>query len=82
MKGDKLYLEISLPVAMGPLTINVEAVFGSKIATGISQVTDNGKAAVEGIYSIDGRRLNGMEQGRVNIIRRADGTSVKVLKKH
>lgn len=82
MKGDKLYLEISLPVAMGSLTINVEAVFGSKIATGISQVTDNGKAAVEGIYSIDGRRLNGMEQGRVNIIRRADGTSVKVLKKH
>lgn len=81
MKDDRLYLEISLPVAIMGSTINVEAVFGSKIATGVSSVVAGPENAVEGIYSIDGRRLESMENGRINIVRRADGTSVKVMKK-
>jgi hypothetical protein len=38
------------------------------------------KPAVEAIYNIAGQRMNGMSKG-INIIKKADGTTIKVLKK-
>lgn len=81
MKGDKLYLEISLPVNIMGGTINVEAVFGTKLTSGISSPVGNVNAGVEGIYTLDGMRQDTMKKGCINIIRRADGKTVKVLKK-
>ena len=81
MKGDKLYLEISLPVNIMGGTINVEAVFGTKLTSGISSPVGNASAGVEGIYTLDGMRQDTMKKGCINIIRRAGGKTVKVLKK-
>lgn len=81
MKGGKLYLEISLPVNMAGSTINVEAVFGTKLTSGVSSAVTDAAADVKGIYTLDGTRRNTMKKGCVNIIRRADGRTVKVLKK-
>ncbi|MFA4047134.1 hypothetical protein HPS54_00275 [Prevotella sp. PCHR] len=81
MKDGKLYLEISLPVNIMGGTINVEAVFGTKLTSGVSSVVAGGNDEVKGIYSIDGKRLDTMKKGAINIIRRVDGKTVKVLKK-
>lgn len=81
MKGDKLYLEISLPVAIFGATINVEAVFGTKTTTGISAITGNSDAAVTGTYGIDGTSADVMRKGNIYIVRRSDGKTVKVLKR-
>lgn len=79
MKDDKLYLNLSIVALEGIVT--VDAVFGDNnfIPTGIDNVTttDNG---VEAIYDLSGRKLNEMQKG-INIVRKADGTTVKVLKK-
>lgn len=80
MKGDKLYMDMDISAMGGAIT--VEAVFGDNdfTSTGISRptiVVDNG---VEAIYDLNGRKLNEMQKG-INIVRKADGTTVKVLKK-
>ena len=85
MKGDKLYMDMDISAMGGAIT--VEAVFGEAVfgdndftSTGISRptiVVDNG---VEAIYDLNGRKLNEMQKG-INIVRKADGTTVKVLKK-
>ena len=80
MKGDKLYMDMDISAVGGAIT--VEAVFGDNdfTSTGISRptiVVDNG---VEAIYDLNGRKLNEMQKG-INIVRKADGTTVKVLKK-
>ena len=76
--GDKLFMDMSISAIMG--MISVEAQFeGASTSTGIEHVTtpDNGE---EAIYDLSGRRLNEMQKG-INIVRKADGTTVKVLKK-
>lgn len=50
------------------------------VPTGISRPTTTTDNGVEAIYDLSGRKLDGMKKG-VNIIRKADGTTVKVLKK-
>ena len=81
MKDGKLYLEISLPVNIMGGTINVEAVFGTKLTSGVSSVVAGGNDEVKGISSIDGKCRDTMKKGAINIIRRVDGKTVKVLKK-
>jgi len=81
MKGDKLYLEISLPVTIFGSTINVEAVFGTKQTTGISSVLNKTDDVSATLYSIDGTPADAVRKGNVYIKRRADGKTVKVLKR-
>lgn len=81
MKGDKLYLEISLPVNMMGSTINVEAVFGTKETTGISSVSDDKNAEVTAIYGINGASTDIMRSGNIYIMRMSDGRTVKMLKR-
>ena len=75
MTANKLNVKILLPLA------NVTVLFGEDyITSGIDSpaaTVDNG---VEAIYDLSGRKLNEMQKG-INIIRKADGTTVKVLKK-
>lgn len=79
MKGDKLYLDLNI-TAMS--VIKVHAVFGDNnfTTTGIDKVTTTTDNGVESIYDLNGRKLNEMQKG-INIVRKADGTTVKVLKK-
>lgn len=65
--------------------VNVIVIFGEDyieehLATGISSVTTTTDSCVEAIYDLSGRKLNEMQKG-INIVRKADGTTVKVLKK-
>lgn len=61
---------------------NVTVVFGEEyITAGIDTVTVTPNASgVDEIYDLSGRKLNSLQKG-VNIVRKADGTTVKVLKK-
>ena len=71
----KLNVKIELPAA------TVTVLFGEDlIAAGISRPTTTTDNGVEAIYDLSGHKLDGMKKG-VNIIRKADGTTVKVLKK-
>lgn len=75
--SEKMYAEIGINY-MGMLQVDV--VFGSKETTGINTVNASGNSDVEAIYDINGNKLNDMQKG-INIIRKADGTTIKVLKK-
>ena len=77
-KDNKLYALITLPVELMGEVINVKAVFGENPIDGINAVTTtaNGTTAV---YTIDGVRINGLQRG-LNIVRTADGKTVKVMK--
>jgi hypothetical protein len=78
-KDDKLYAEISLPVAMDEDDVmDVFAVFGEKFATGINSV----KAANSNIriYNASGMLMNQMQRG-LNIVKNSDGKTIKMLKK-
>ena len=62
-------------------TFTVEVYYGASIPTGIDQITTTPNASgVDEIYDLSGRKLNEMQKG-INIVRKADGTTVKVLKK-
>lgn len=76
MTDDKLNVKIDLPDA------EVSVLFGSDyITSGIDNVTVIPNASgVDEIYDLSGRKLNEMQKG-INIVRKADGTTVKVLKK-
>lgn len=74
IENGKMYAEINIPLNA---TVTVNVVFGSKTDTGITTVTTAGK---ETIYGINGHKLSNTQKG-LNIIRKADGTTVKVLKK-
>lgn len=79
-KDDKLYAEISLPVALDEDdVIDVDAVFGSKFATAISGVKADANAQTR-VYTIGGVQTSRMQRG-INIVVGADGKTVKVLKK-
>lgn len=78
VEGGKLYAEISLPVTMGEATLKVDSVFGKKSETAINGVVA-GKTAPAAVFNATGARQNGLQKG-LNIVRTADGKTVKVLK--
>lgn len=78
VEGGKLYAEISLPVTMGEETLKVDCVFGKKSETAINGVVA-GKTAPVAVFNTTGARQNGLQKG-LNIVRTADGKTVKVLK--
>lgn len=72
-------LNFKIDIDLGNMKINV--LYGSDyIAAGIDKVTTTTDNGVESIYDLNGRKLNEMQKG-INIVRKADGTTVKVLKK-
>ena len=78
-KDDNLYAEISLPVELGEDVMDVYAVFGEKPATGINGIENNANTTVTGIYNASGMKLQKMQRG-LNIVRTADGKTVKIMK--
>ena len=78
VEGGKLYAEISLSVPMGEETLKVDCVFGKKSETAINGVVA-GKTAPVAVFNATGARQNGFQKG-LNIVRTADGKTVKVLK--
>lgn len=78
-KDDDLYAEISLPVELGEDVIDVFAVFGEKPATGINGIENNANTTVTGIYNASGMKLQKLQRG-INIVRTADGKTVKIMK--
>lgn len=79
IEGDKLFMNMSISALRGSMTVGVEFE-GTSTSTGIDNVTTTTDNGVEAIYDLNGRKLNEMQKG-VNIVRKADGTTVKVLKK-
>lgn len=57
-------------------TVNVKGV-----STGIDKVETTTENGVQAIYTIDGRQVSTMDAKGIYIVRKADGTTVKVLKK-
>lgn len=78
VEGGKLYAEILLSVPMGEETLKVDCVFGKKSETAINGVVA-GKTAPVAVFNATGARQNGLQKG-LNIVRTADGKTVKVLK--
>lgn len=81
VEGGKLYAEISLLVKMGGEggeELKVDCVFGKKSETAINGVVA-GKTAPVAVFNATGARQNGLQKG-LNIVRTADGKTVKVLK--
>ena len=78
VEGGKLYAEISLSVPMGEETLKVDCVFGKKSETAINGVVA-GMTAPVAVFNATGARQNGLQKG-LNIVRTADGKTVKVLK--
>ena len=78
-KDDDLYAEITLPVELGDDVMDVYAVFGEKPATGINGIENNANTTVTGIYNASGMKLQKMQRG-LNIVRTADGKTVKIMK--
>ncbi len=84
MTDDKLIADINIDydiLGMGnpDYIMHIKVAFGY-IPSGISGVTTTPGDGEEAIYDLSGRRLNEMQKG-INIVRKADGTTVKVLKK-
>ena len=50
-------------------------------ATGITSATAKTVKTVKAIYNVAGQRVNGIQCGQINIVKYADGTSVKVTGK-
>lgn len=71
--------ELNASITINMLGVNVT--FGGTV-TGISNVVAADKKVLsEGIYNINGVKVNDMRKGGVYIIRMADGTTKKVIKK-
>lgn len=89
MTDDKLTAVITISYEVLGYPMDIEVYFGKDkeddddsgdSPTGISSVTTTTDSGVEAIYDLSGRKLNEMQKG-INIVRKADGTTVKVLKK-
>lgn len=83
IEGNGLNAKITIPVHIpGTIDMDVVVVFGADyIAAGIDHVTVTPNASgVDEIYDLSGRKLNSLQKG-INIVRKADGTTVKVLNK-
>ena len=84
MTGDKLTATIDITYDLGGglvpgMVMYINVAFGY-VPSGISNVTVTTDNGVEAIYDLSGKKLNEMQKG-INIVRKADGTTVKVLKK-
>ena len=62
-------------------TVNTWTVSVKGVTTGIDKVETTTENGVQAIYTIDGRMVNSMDAKGIYIVRKADGTTVKVLKK-
>ena len=62
-------------------TVNTWTVNVKGVSTGIDKVETTTENGVQAIYTIDGRQVNTMDAKGIYIVRKADGTTVKVLKK-
>lgn len=79
MTTEKLAAKMTITYAMSAdLSMDIIVVFGD-YATAISQPTATDKTSTT-IYDLSGRKLNAAQRG-INIMRRTDGTSVKVIRK-
>lgn len=78
MTDDKLNVKIVIPAGeLGTITV----LFGEDyITSGINRPTTTTDNGVDAIYDLGGRKLNSLQKG-INIVRKADGTTVKILKK-
>jgi hypothetical protein len=74
IENGKLNVKIEIPDVL------VTVLFGENYTSGINEVTTVTENGTEAIYDLGGRKLNEMQNG-INIVRKADGTTVKVLKK-
>lgn len=85
MTDDKLTATIDIIYDMGGglypgMEMYINVAFGY-IPAGIDHVTITPNASgVDEIYDLSGRKLNSLQKG-INIVRKADGTTVKVLNK-
>lgn len=62
-------------------TVNTWTVNVKGVSTGIDKVETTTENGVQAIYTIDGRQVNTMDAKGIYIVRKTDGTTVKVLKK-
>ena len=62
-------------------TVNTWTINVKGVSTGIDKVETTTENGVQAIYTIDGRQVNTMDAKGIYIVRKADGTTVKVLKK-
>lgn len=62
-------------------TVNTWTVNVKGVSTGIDKVETTTENGVQAIYTIDGRQVNTMDAKGIYIVRKADGTTIKVLKK-
>ena len=76
MTDDKLYAEININF-MG---MEIAVVFGTK-PTGIQDAFTVGSEETQEIYTIDGTKVSNMQSGKVYILRKANGKTVKIIKK-
>ena len=84
MTDDKLIADINIVYDMTGGTMPgyemyITVAFGY-IPSGIDSPITTEENGVKAIYDLSGRKLNEMQKG-INIVRKADGTTVKVLKK-
>lgn len=78
LTDDKLKADIDILYSIPGVTdMNINVKFGYE-TTGISTPVTN--SGVEAVYDINGNKLNGMKKG-LNILKKADGTTIKVIKK-
>lgn len=81
MTEDKLYAKIDVPFKLGEdMTLDIHCFFGSQISTSINAVTP-AKTAAAAVYNINGQQMNNTNNAGVYILRNADGTTKKVIKK-
>ncbi len=77
ISDSNLYAVITIPYS----GMNIVVTFGESYSTGINAATiSSNNSGVVAIYDMSGRRLNSLTKG-LNVIRKADGTTVKVLQK-
>ena len=62
-------------------TVNTWTVNVKGVSTGIDKVETTTENGVQAIYTLDGRMVSTMDAKGIYIVRKADGTTVKVLKK-
>lgn len=79
MTDDKLFAKIDINAQIMGEPMEIHVVFGAD-PTGVNTITTNTNG-IEGIYTINGAKVSNMQQGNVYIIRKADGTTTKVVKK-
>lgn len=78
LTDDKLKADINILYTLSPeFSMDINVKFGYE-STGITAPVTN--SGVEAIYDINGNKLNDMKKG-LNILKKADGTTVKVIKK-